>query len=271
MAPPGARPGSHRAARRPAARATRRHLQPRRPHRPPGKASDQRSGRLVRSPGRPPGRRRTLAYLLGERRRYGRVFSVGPAVLIPRPETELLVDLALDRSRCLALPTLVDLGTGSGVVAVTLALERPAARVAAVDLSAGSNFAVARSNAERLGAGRFPCRQLVRTPGRAALRPHRLQPALRRSRRSTPGTQRPSFEPQIALTDGIAGGDGLACIRAIVAGRRPIWRPAAGCSFEHGYAHDQGRPAGTYCGRRGSKRAYTNRPGRQRPVSGGQI
>jgi release factor glutamine methyltransferase len=111
------------------------------------------------------------AYLLGHREFYGRRFDVGPGVLIPRPETELLVD----RARAIAEqlePTVVagpfvagvsdqvvdevekritvcDLGTGSGCIAITIALEVPLSRVLAIDLSPDA-LAIARANAERL-------------------------------------------------------------------------------------------------------------------------
>jgi release factor glutamine methyltransferase len=76
-----------------------------------------------------------LAYLVGEAEFRGRVFQVSPAVLIPRPETEVLIELALEKLRGLVAPKILDLGTGSGIVAISLALECPAATVLAVDLS----------------------------------------------------------------------------------------------------------------------------------------
>ena len=98
------------------------------------------------------GRREPVAYVTGEREFYGRRFEVGPGVLIPRPETELLVDLARERARDLPdAPRVLDLGTGSGCLAVTLALELEGARVEAVDVSADA-LAYARRNAEALGA-----------------------------------------------------------------------------------------------------------------------
>src|SRR4030095_1300690 len=78
-----------------------------------------------------------VAYLLGEREFYGRPFYVDSRVLIPRPETEHVVEAAL-AERLPAAPRLLDVGTGSGCLAVTLALEIPGARVAATDLSAGA-------------------------------------------------------------------------------------------------------------------------------------
>ncbi len=91
-----------------------------------------------------------VAYLLGAREFYGLSMQVTPAVLIPRPETELLVDLALERLAPGAPARVLDLGTGSGAVAIAIAHARPAARVFAVDRSEAA-LAVARDNAERHG------------------------------------------------------------------------------------------------------------------------
>ena len=118
-----------------------------------------------------------VAYLLGTREFYGRDFTVNPAVLIPRPETELLVDVVLEKvgvtegnprgtggMKCPEAGTasshpaansmtarILDLGTGSGCIAITLALELPQARVTAVDV-APQALEVARVNAQLLGA-----------------------------------------------------------------------------------------------------------------------
>ena len=93
-----------------------------------------------------------FAYLVGEREFYGRSFRVDPRVLIPRPETELLVESVLElepESGALV----VDVGTGSGCVALTLALERPDLRVVGTDLSLAA-LAVARENRARFGLER---------------------------------------------------------------------------------------------------------------------
>ncbi|WP_433930845.1 peptide chain release factor N(5)-glutamine methyltransferase [Sorangium cellulosum] len=93
-----------------------------------------------------------VAYLLGVREFYGRPFRVDPRVLIPRPDTEILVEVGLARTRRVALAARVlDLCTGSGCVAVSLACERPTGRVLGVDISDAA-LAVARENALRLGA-----------------------------------------------------------------------------------------------------------------------
>ena len=175
-----------------------------------------------------------LAYITGEREFHGLVLGVGPEVLIPRSETELLVDLALQ-----ALPadqpiSVLDLGTGSGAIAVTLAANRPAWSVHAVDKSAGA-LALASENAGRHGASvrfiesdwfgaldgeRFDL--VVSNPPYVAHDdPHMEQGDLR-------------FEPRMAL-DGGAGGFG--CIRRISREARRHLVPGGRLMFEHG--HDQ--------------------------------
>jgi release factor glutamine methyltransferase len=98
------------------------------------------------------GRREPAAYILGAREFYGRRFLVGPGVLVPRPETEGLVDRAreLAAERAPTGRRIADVGTGSGCLAVTIALEIEGARVLAVDVSAPA-IACARSNADALG------------------------------------------------------------------------------------------------------------------------
>lgn len=211
-----------------------------------------------------------LAYILGGAGFHGREFAVSPAVLIPRPETEVLVDLALERLRVLAAPTVADLGTGSGIVAVTLALECPSARVSAVELSPEA-LEVARGNAERLQArvdfhagswfeplaGRRFDLVVSNPPYVAHGDPHLELNGL-------------PFEPQGALTDGIADGDGLACIRAIIAGAPAHLAPGGWLLFEHGY--DQGIASRNLLQAAGFKNVLTQTDlaGIDR-VSGGQI
>ena len=95
--------------------------------------------------------RRPLQHLTGTQAFWKHEFFVTGDVLIPRPETELLVDAALELLRDTRSPVVVDVGTGSGCIAISIALERPDAQVVAVDVSAAALF-VARANAERLGA-----------------------------------------------------------------------------------------------------------------------
>jgi release factor glutamine methyltransferase len=79
--------------------------------------------------------RRPLPYITGEQYFYGRAFKINRAVLIPRPETEMLVSLGLEKIQDVTEPRIADIGTGSGCIAVSLASERPEARVWATDLS----------------------------------------------------------------------------------------------------------------------------------------
>ncbi len=95
-------------------------------------------------------RREPAAYLLGEREFRSLPFRVTPAVLVPRPETEHLVEAALAALPAGGSPLVVDVGTGSGCIAIALAVERPRARVVGVDLSAAA-LEVARDNARRHG------------------------------------------------------------------------------------------------------------------------
>lgn len=99
-----------------------------------------------RSQGKP------IAYLTGQREFWSRNFKVSPDVLIPRPDTELLIELSLALLPADRPSKTIDLGTGSGIIAITLAAERPLADIVASDLSAAA-LAIARYNAERLDAG----------------------------------------------------------------------------------------------------------------------
>jgi release factor glutamine methyltransferase len=174
-----------------------------------------------------------VAYLVEKREFYGRDFAVGPDVLIPRPETETLVEAALARMPPAA--RVLDLGTGSGAIAITLACERPGARVSATDVS-GAALAVARANAlahrcdarielvqgawyAPVGAQRFDL--IVSNPPYVAGADAHLEEGDLR------------FEPRLALTDGSA--DGLDSIRAIVAGAPPHLAAGGWLLFEHGY------------------------------------
>jgi release factor glutamine methyltransferase len=95
-------------------------------------------------------RREPTAYILQGREFWGREFLVTPAVLVPRPETEFIVEESLPRMQGTRAPRIADIGTGSGILAVTLASELPASTVVATDLS-GAALDVARENARRFG------------------------------------------------------------------------------------------------------------------------
>jgi release factor glutamine methyltransferase len=97
-----------------------------------------------------------VAYLTGERGFWTLTLAITPAVLVPRPETELLVELALERLPPTAPATVLDLGAGSGAVGLAIASERPRAQVELVDTSAAA-LAVAEQNRRRLGLGNVRC------------------------------------------------------------------------------------------------------------------
>lgn len=166
-------------------------------------------------------RRRTrepIAYILGEREFYGHPFRVDARVLIPRPDTETLVDVALERSQArFMFGNALDLCTGSGCVAIAFAKRRPTWRVTGVDLSEDA-LVVARQNALRLGAVfgvRFTSGDLFQgIPEDANLDLVTANPPYIPSRdvdELEPGVR--DFEPRLAL-DG--GGDGMAFIARIV-------------------------------------------------------
>lgn len=176
-----------------------------------------------------------MAYITGSREFYGRPFRVSPDVLIPRPDTELLVELALARLPPGQAVEVLDLGAGSGCIAITLALERPLARITAVDRSAAA-LTIARSNAEFLGAavefltsdwfsalsGRHFDLIVSNPPYIAANDPHLARGDVR-------------FEPPTALA---AGADGLDDLRRLATAAGPHLKPGGKLLLEHGY--DQG-------------------------------
>ena len=179
-----------------------------------------------------------VAYLLGEREFYSRSFQVRPGVLIPRPETELLVELALARMPPASSGKLLDLGTGSGIVAVTLALERPGWQVEALDISADA-LAVAQDNARQLGAGNLRLRQSDWYSALAADEAFQLivsNPPYIRANDEHLAQGDLRFEPPGALTD---FADGLSCIRRIIEGCQQHLLPQGWLLFEHGYDQAQ--------------------------------
>ena len=176
-----------------------------------------------------------VAYLTGRREFHGLDLEVTPAVLVPRPETETLVECALERLPAGRTLAVADLGTGSGAIALAIASERPLASVLATDASRDA-LAVAQGNATRLGlvnvtfaqgdwydaipaeAGPFDL-VAANPPYIAAGDSHLDEGDLR-------------FEPASALSP---GGDGLDALRAVVTGASSCLVPGGWLVVEHGY------------------------------------
>jgi release factor glutamine methyltransferase len=209
-----------------------------------------------------------VAYLTGRREFWSMELEVGPAVLVPRPETELLVELALQRLEAGVAARVLDLGTGSGAIALAVARERPLARVTGVDASAAA-LSLAQRNAARLGLSRV---RFLRSDWFSALAGERFELVL-----SNPpyladddphlreGDLR--FEPAMALGSGPRGDEALRAI----AGAAPAHLATAGwLLFEHGLA--QGEAARALLAREGFElvRSWCDLEGRER-VSGGRL
>jgi release factor glutamine methyltransferase len=176
-----------------------------------------------------------VAYLTGEREFYSLAFMVTPAVLIPRPETELLVELALERIPENAPCRVLDLATGSGCVAIAIAKNRPRAQVVATE-SDRAALEVARENARRHATGNV---EFVKSNWFGALGARRFQVIVANPPYVAEGDPHLAegdlrFEPRAAL---VAGADGLECIRDIVARAHEHLAAGGWLLFEHG--HDQ--------------------------------
>ena len=215
-----------------------------------------------------------LAYLLGQQEFYGRPFAVSPAVLIPRADTETLVETALEQLALLrqqrrAVPlSLLELGTGSGIIAITLALEAPDTEVHTVERSPEA-LAMAQRNAKALGADHIhwhagswwqalasPRRfdLIVSNPPYIAANDHHLQQGDLR------------FEPPQALA---AGPDGLDDLRILIGGAPAHLTPGGWLLLEHGY--DQEAPVQALLRDAGFADVFTRRDLAGQPrVSGGR-
>lgn len=175
-----------------------------------------------------------VAYLIGRREFWSLDLQVSPAVLIPRPDTELLVEWALERLRKLSAPRIADLGTGSGAIALALASERLDAQVFAVDASADA-LAQATHNARLLGLERVEFRLGDWFAPLAAERFDLIVSNPPYVAEQDPHLDALRFEPRRALT---AGADGLADLRRISASAPGYLKSGAALLLEHGA--DQG-------------------------------
>jgi len=174
-----------------------------------------------------------VAYLTGKQGFYDLIFEVTPDVLIPRPETEQLVETALAMIPVNHACNILDLGTGSGAIAVTIARHRPHVQVTALDISPKA-LLLARRNAERLSVSNikfvasnwYTALGTIKFDGIVAnppyipcADPHLQQGDLR-------------FEPMLAL---VAKNDGLSCLRKIILQAPQFLRQDGWLLFEHGY------------------------------------
>jgi release factor glutamine methyltransferase len=174
-----------------------------------------------------------FAYLVGEREFHGLRLAVSPAVLVPRPDTETLVDWALERLAEMpanAQPSVIDLGTGSGAIALAVRHRCPTAQVTALDTSPAA-LAQAQANATRLG---LPVRFLLSDWWQAVAGQHfdlvlSNPPYIAGDDPHLPSL---AHEPLLALTP---GGDGLDALRQIVAGAPAHLRPGGWLLLEHGW------------------------------------
>jgi release factor glutamine methyltransferase len=196
-------------------------------------------------------RRRPIQHLTGTQEFWRRSFLVTPAVLIPRPETEVLVEAALEALRGTPRPRIADVGTGSGCIALSLAAEIPDASVYALDVS-GEALAVARENARRLGLEQRvefregdllgPLRDLGRSLDLVASNPPYVDPT---ERERLPPEVR-DHEPAVAL---FPPGDRLAIYRRLIPVAASVLGPGGRLALEIGLAMD--RDVARLCGASG--------------------
>ena len=225
----------------------------------PGQSADYVTLLCRRKAGEP------IAYLTGTREFWSLPFKVTPDVLIPRPETELLVETALAHIPGDARWRVADLGTGSGAVAIAIAAERPLCEVHATEINTTA-LDVARENSNALVDGRVQfhsgswCRPLqgrfhliVSNPPYVAASDHHLQQGDCR------------FEPVAALTP---GDDALLSIRQIAAEALEYLEPDGLLAFEHGF--DQGSDSRKILEEKGYRSVITRKDleGRDRVTSG---
>ncbi len=208
-----------------------------------------------------------IAYILGRREFYGRSFKVGPSVLIPRPETELLVEAALERLPKDRPARVLDLGTGSGCIAISMAIERQDCEVLAVDVSEAA-LEVAKENADRLAASNV---RFLDSDWYAQLAATNFDmiisnPPYVASGDFHLGNGDLRHEPWSALASGPAG---LDAISILVAGATARLRPDGWLILEHGY--DQAAACRALLDQAGLSQIFTlaDLAGQTR-VSGGQ-
>ena len=181
--------------------------------------------------------REPVAHILGTREFWGLDFEVTPDVLVPRPETELIVEEALAFARAQTCRTVIDVGTGSGCIAISVARELPDVRVVAVDTSAAA-LAVARRNAERLGVAdriTFEHSDLFEQVAVTAELIVSNPPYMAKADEPALQPEVVQFEPHAAL---FGGNDGLSVVRRLLADAHAHLAPDGRLIMEFGFGQE---------------------------------
>jgi release factor glutamine methyltransferase len=179
-----------------------------------------------------------IQYITGEAEFYGLPFHVTPEVLIPRPETEHMVEKVLEMAAHFAEPRIVDVGTGSGIIAIAVAHKLPAATITAIDLSSGA-LVIAKENAQRNGvAGRI---RFLEGDLLAPVAEERFDiavsnpPYVPLSEQASLAVEVRDYEPALAL---FAGDDGLEVYRRLIPEGFAALTPGGYVAFEIGYGQE---------------------------------
>jgi release factor glutamine methyltransferase len=176
-----------------------------------------------------------LAYITGSKEFWSIALMVGPETLVPRPESELLVELALNELPAHTGQTVLDLGTGSGALALAIARERPLWTITATDIS-GAALAIARENARQLALSNVAFAQGDWTAAVADQRFDLIVCNPPYVSETDPALGALKHEPRPAL---VAGSDGLDAIRVLSRECRKLLKPAAAALLEHGADQQQ--------------------------------
>ena len=184
--------------------------------------------------------REPLQYITGAQEFFNLKFEVTPAVLIPRPETELVVEAALELLRSTDAPIIADVGTGSGCIAISLLHEMPSARAVGTDISPNA-LAVARRNAERHAVSRRFA--LSQADGLSGFSPQPIFSAIVSNPPYIPAREIESLQPEVRdhepLSALVAGDDGLSHIRALVRDSAHFLQTSGYLIFEIGFGQSE--------------------------------
>jgi len=185
--------------------------------------------------------REPLQYITGVQEFFNLTFEVTPDVLIPRPETELVVEAALELLKDDAAPLIADVGAGSGCIAISLLHERPRARAVGIDISAKA-LAVARRNSTQQGVTSQLA--LIQADGLSALRSQPIFAAVVSNPPYVAAAEIETLQPEVRdhepLSALISGHDGLTHIRALLSDAPRVLLPNGYLIFEIGFGQADG-------------------------------